>query len=462
MSGPCASAVARADAQHRWVAQVPDQGRGGQGGSEQRAEDRSDDAGVGARAVSGLRNGVLERFWVIPLLCAAAAAGLGLAMTGLDALLDTSFTLPLLFAGGPEGARALLSAIITSMISFTGLVFSITIVVMQLTSSQFSPRVLRTFLRDWFDQFALGVFVATFVYALVVLRAVRGTADLDPFVPQLATTVAFGFVLASVVVFLGYIHHIAQSIRVATIIARIGDDTRVLLERHHPADAEPAPVAAPPAGPPTHRVPAARPGVVQRIDYRSLLRLAERHGVTIRLLRAVGEFVPAGAPLLDVYGEGLPDADGPRRSVPLGNERSLDEDVGFGLRQLVDVAERALSPGINDPTTAVQVLDQLHDLLRRLATRPLPPRQIFTEDGRLAVDIPQPGFADHLELAIDEISRWGADAERVQRRLRVMLHDVHDVARPEHRPALARALSRHAPAAGGPADPLAPSDVGLR
>jgi uncharacterized membrane protein len=155
-------------------------------------------------------NALRRRFWAIPLLCATIATALGLGLTALDEGLDTSFTMPFLFEGGPEGARAVLSAVITSMIAFTGLVFSITIVVLQLTSSQFSPRVLRTFLRDWVNQLSLGVFVATFVYALVVLRAVRGTSQVDPFVPQVSVTVAFGFVLASVVVFLVYINHIAQ------------------------------------------------------------------------------------------------------------------------------------------------------------------------------------------------------------------------------------------------------------
>ncbi len=347
-----------------------------------------------------------DRFWALPLLCAVAAAALGLGLTGLDARLDTSLTLPFLFAGGPEGARSLLSAIITSMISFTGLVFSITIVVLQLTSSQFSPRVLRTFLRDRFDQLALGVFVATFVYALVVLRAVRGTAQVDSFVPQVAVTAAFGFVLASVVVFLGYIHHIAQSIRVATIIDTIGADTRAQLERQHPEDvAETARVALPDG--PADRVAAGGLGVVQRVDDEALQRLAERHGATICLLRAVGEFTPEGSPLLAVYGADVPDHDRLRAAVHLGSERDLTEDVGFGMRQLVDIAERALSPGINDPTTAVQVIDQLHDLVRRLATRALPPRQRLTEDGRLAVHVPRPDFADYLALALEEIAHWG-------------------------------------------------------
>lgn len=408
-------------------------------------------------------SGLRERFWVLPLLCAAIATGLGLGLTALDDRLDTSFTLPFLFTGGPEGARAVLSAIITSMISFTGLVFSITIVVLQLTSSQFSPRVLRTFLRDWVNQIALGVFVATFVYALVVLRVVRGTSQVDSFVPHLSVTVAFGFVLASVVVFLVYINHIAQSIRVATIITRIAKDTRALLERQFPADAESLSQRPLPAIEGS-RISADRPGVVQQIEDHALVQLAEEHSVTICLLRSVGEFIPAGAALLEIYGEDMPDEKALRATVHLSNERSLDEDVGFGLRQLVDIAERALSPGINDPSTAVQVIDQLHDLLRRLATRALPPRQAVTAEGRLALYVPQPDFADYLALAVDEIAHWGADADRVQRRLRVMLIDLHGAALPQHRAALAQALSSFAIDSSPTnwADPGQPSDIGLR
>jgi uncharacterized membrane protein len=404
-----------------------------------------------------------DRFWVVPLLSAAAATGLALVLAGLDDSLGTSLTLPFLFTGGPEGARALLTAIITSMISFTGLVFSITIVVLQLTSAQFSPRVLRTFLRDRFNQVALGVFVATFVYALVMLRAVRGTAEVDPFVPQLGITVAFGFVLASVVVFLGYIHHIAQSIRAATIITRIGQETRALLRRRFPPDAPPAAGLPLPAGPGV-LIPAGQPGVVQQVDDGALSRLAQEHSVTVCLRRAVGEFVPAGAPLFEIHGHDLPDQKRLRAAVSVGSERSLDEDVGFGLRQLVDIAERALSPSVNDPTTALQVIDQLHDLLRRLATRALPPRQTRAADGRLAVHVPQPDFADYLNLAVAEIAHFGAQSDRVQRRLRVMLHDLHDVAPPEHGPVISTALQScgHDPTATTTEDSESPSDTGLR
>jgi uncharacterized membrane protein len=391
------------------------------------------------------------------------AVGLGVGVTQIDEALDTSLSLPFLFAGGPEGARSLLSSIITSMISFTGLVFSITIVVLQLTSTQFSPRVLRTFMRDRSNQLTLGTFVATFVYALVVLRSVRGTAGNDPFVPQLAVTLAFVFVMASVVVFLGYIHHIAQSIRVATIIGNIGDETRKLLERRHPADATGAEPAAQP-NETQHRIAADHPGVVQQVDDDILRRLAEKHSVSITLMRAVGEFVPAGAPLLTIHGDDVPDPGKLQAAVTLGRERSMDEDVGFGLRQLVDIAERALSPGVNDPTTAVQVIDQLHDLLRRLATRVLPPRQILDQTGRPLVQIPQPTFADYLHLAVNEIRHWATDDERIQRRLRIMLDDLHEAALEDYKRAITRlAASFRSPEVAVPVDGwLDETDVGLR
>jgi uncharacterized membrane protein len=276
-------------------------------------------------------------------------------------------------------------------------------------------------------------------------------------------TVAFGFVLASVVVFLVYIDHIAQSIRAATIVTRIAEETREVLERRHPPDAEPrTPLPVPTIE--GHRIAADAPGVVQQVDDQALRGLAEEHAVTICLLRAVGEFVPEGAVLLEVHGENLPDDAALRAHVHLGKERTLDEDVGFGLRQLVDIAERALSPGVNDPTTAVQVIDQIHDLLRRLATRPVLARQEVTGAGRLAVHVPQPDLADHLALAVDEIAYWGADVERVQRRLAVMLRDLYDAAIPPHRPAVERALESFA--SRSPSQPTAPrpepTDTGLR
>lgn len=425
---------------------------------------------VGPVKVTSLRT-VSRQFWAIPLMFAVAAILLAVAVTAVDESLDTSLRLPFLFAGGPEGARALLAAIITSMISFTGLVFSITIVVLQLTSSQFSPRVLRSFLEDRFNQVSLGVFVATFVYGLVVLRAVRGTAQVDPFVPQIGVTLSFALVLASVLVFLAHISHIAQSIRAAAILASIADDTRTLLDERFPADASPAAARPAPSDEPgqpvldgpTRTVAARSPGVLQSVDDTALAAVASSHGVSIEMLRSVGEFVATGAPLALVHGEaGQLDDDPVHAAVHLGRERSMDEDVGFGLRQLVDIAERALSPGVNDPTTAVQAIDHIHDIVRRLATRALPPRQRRGDDGRLLVSVPQPQIEDYLVLAFDEIARWGSDSPRIQRRLRVALADIEHAARPEHRSAVTAALARHPGPPAEPAHAHSASDVGLR
>ncbi len=403
------------------------------------------------------------RFWLLPAVCAVLAGLLGVALPALDGVLVRAVDIPFLFGGGPEGARALLSAIISSMISFTALVFSITIVVLQLTSSQFSPRVLRTFLRDRFNQATLGVFVATFVYAMAVLRAVRGTADTEPFVPQLAVSTAFAFVLCSVLVFLLYLHHTAQAIRVATIIDGIAAETRAHLGRHTPAEEDGA-VEVPSVGDGRQGrvVVARRPGVVQSVDIHALARVAGRAGATVEGLRALGEFVPAGAGLFRVSG-GEVDDEQLCDAIVVDTERSLDQDVGFGLRQLVDIATRALSPGMNDPTTAVQVLDQLHDLLRRLATRPLPSRRVVRRDGRVVVVVPATGFADFLDLAVDEIQHWGRDDPRIRARLRGLLGDVYTAARPEHRPAIVRKLAswNERPPADVVLEPT-PSDLGLR
>ncbi len=376
---------------------------------------------------------LLDQFWLPPLSCAIAAVGLALLLTHLDKSLGTSTNVPFLFQGGPEGARALLSAIITSMISFTGLVFSITIVVLQLTSSQFSPRILRTFLRDRFDQLALGVFVATFVYALVVLRSVQGTSSGQSFVPQAAVTTAFVLVLASVVVFLGYINHIAQSIRASTIISKIGDDTRRLVEVRYPIDSKQIEPAALPSKAATMVVKAPGAGVIRSVDDGALAKLAESGSSCVALCCEVGEFVPTGAPVLSVWADDVEPTVDFLSAVHFGRERSLDEDVAFGLRQLVDIAERALSPGINDPSTAVQSIDQLHDVLRRLATRHTNARQRVADDGRLLVDVPDANFCELLDLATTEISFWGKDSQRIQSRLQDMLIDLSQVALDEHK-----------------------------
>lgn len=387
------------------------------------------------RMIDSLRTG----FWAVPATCVVLAAGLAVGMVELDKASGGRggrFT----FGAGPDGAREVLSAITTSMITFTGLVFSITIVVLQLTSSQFSPRVLRTFLRDRQTQWSLGVFVATFVYAVMVLRTVDGS-DGSMFVPALATTLGLALLLVSVGVFIGYIHHVATSIQVSSLIRAVGDETRAALARHlSQAPTGPAP-ARPVLPEPSATVTSAAYGVVVSVAEDALLELARTADVLLVLRPAPGEFVPEGAPLLDIFGDGAVDHQAAVAMVVLGKDRTMQQDVAFGFRQLVDIAERALSPGINDPTTAVQALDELHDLLRRLVGHPLPDGVHADRDGQVRVLTRELSFSDILALALDEIDHYGAQSLQVQARIARLLDDVTHAATPDNK-AVLRAYQR--------------------
>ena len=383
---------------------------------------------------------VRSAFWFVPATCVVAAAGLALALLQLDEKLKRDGG-GFAFAGGPESARSLLSAIASSMLTLTALVFSITVVVLQLTSSQFSPRVLRTFLRDRQNQLTLGVFTATFVYALMALREVRGQDGLvDLFVPGITISVAFGLVLVSVALFVAYIHHIVNSIRVVTIIDRIRIETESTIDRLAERDAEAAPLPPAPDGP-VRDIAAARSGAVVAVDVDRLVRLAAEAHIVLRVVPQIGEFVPEGSPLLQApVGANVDDA-ALGRAVQLDLERDTSQDIAFGLRQLVDIAERALSPGINDPTTAVQCLDQLHALLRRLGTRPLPTGAHTDRGGAVRLVVPTMGWDDYVALAFDEIRHWGSESLQVHRRLRGLLGDLLAVVEHERRPPLRRQLA---------------------
>ncbi len=391
------------------------------------------------------RESARSGFWAVPSLCVLLAAVLALVIVRLDRELQENRFGDYTFGAGPDGAREMLSAITSSMITFTGLVFSITIVVLTLTSSQFSPRVLRTFLRDRVTQFSLGVYTATFTYSVLVLRTVRASSDDgdEAFVPALATTVAIALLLVSVAMFVVYINHIATSIQVSSILAHIGAETRGVLERRIPTGARPAPRPTRPVAPATVQVPAQAAGVLTSVDVKALTSAAGAADVVILSELGLGDYVPEGAPLCEVVGDpdGL-DLVAVSAAFVLGKERTMQQDVAFGFRQLVDIAEKALSPGINDPTTAVQALDELHDLLRRLAVRTLPDGGHRDEAGRLRLLLPAESLEDYLALALDEIGQYGADAIQVQQKLRRLLTDLRSAALPEHRPTLDARLGR--------------------
>ncbi|SCL45251.1 Uncharacterized membrane protein [Micromonospora citrea] len=400
---------------------------------------------------------IRDSFWLMPACFAACSLLLAIALSTVELRL----VLPLnnVLPSGPAGARALLSAIITAMISLTALVFSITVVALQLVASQYSPRILRTFLEDRVIQAALGLFIATFLFAMVVLAALPDRPG--PRVPELSLATSLLLVLASSAVFVWYLHHVTTIMRVSHVVAAIGAQTRRSVDTHHRVG--PGTNPAVPSGPPFQIVAADSSGMITDIDVDRLARTAGRHHCLVVVLPAPGDFVVAGQPLLATY----PVTDTPPRPLPpgvaaaavtIGPERSPGRDVGFGFRQLADIAERALSPGVNDLTTAVRAIQESHDLLRRLATRPDQPEAVFDAQGRLRAVAPRQSFASFLAVAIDDVAHAGRDQPRIVDLLRRVLDDLAVAAADYHRPAISRRrrLLDTNPTPGGTKPPTEP------
>ncbi len=373
-------------------------------------------------------------FWVLPSMITVGAVVLGLALPRVDESLGSE--VPYLFGGGAASARGLLSTIATAMISVTGLVFSITLVVMQLASSQFTPRLIGQFLASRITQVTLGVFTSSFVFALIILRDVRGGAE--PFVPQLSVTVAFILVLASVALFFAFIHHITTSIQVGQVIDRVALRTVQSLERGDDAEWDDT-SAVPPTwsqapGPSVVVTTGDGHGTVQRVHYSHLVEEASKAGVVVELHTRLGDVRHRGQELAVVYGAGAEDdvVDAVRSAFGLGRDRTMQQDAEFGVRQLVDIAERALSPGINDPTTAVQVLDELHRILRRAASRADRSAYLVDGDGAVRVVDSPTTFTRLLDLSLDEIAHYGAETLQVPARIDLILEDLESMARQEH------------------------------
>ena len=329
-----------------------------------------------------------------------------------------------------DGARGMLTAIAGSVITVTGLVFSLMVVSLQLASQQFSPRLLRTFMRDIGTQIVLGVFLATFAYSLAVLRAVGGGAD--PLVPQVAVAGAFLLALASVAALVYFVHHSTMEIRIDTMMRDVERDTRTTIDYVYPHRiGESHPLREPLQPPPAAAlVPAQQGGFIQDVDLEELGAVAARHDVFVAVHPAVGDYVIEGARLLWVWGprDGAPSNEAVaaveqagHAAVQIGHERTHQGDVGFGLRQLADVAVKALSPAINDPTTAVHAVNRLSALLWILAGRRLEPVAAYDRDGVIRATLPSRGFEEYLDLACGQIRRYGASEPAVTSALLEML-----------------------------------------
>ena len=366
--------------------------------------------------------------WLVPVLCVLAGAALSFGTIAVDRYFDYE-ALPTRLVGGPDAAAAVLSTVAASMVSLTALVLTITMVVVQLAMGQFSPRIVQRILRDKPSQLAIGLFVATFVHAILALREVTINGDGTGNVPGVAVVTAFVLVLASIAVLVVYVQHIGQALRVSALIELVGDETRMVLDRRYP-DKGPALDSQVDSLP---VVRARESGVIAGIGYEQLVEEGRRADCLLELVPALGEFVPADDALFRVHGEPTAlDEDRLHDALILSLEPTLDEDVAYGVRLLVDIAERSLADSpFQDPTTAVQAIDRLHDILRQLARRPFPDGRHLDEAGQVRLTVRTMSWEAYVHLAFDEIRLAGAGSPQVTRRLKAALTDLRSIAPPE-------------------------------
>jgi len=358
--------------------------------------------------------------WALPTLAVVLAlvAGSGLSLVSID---PESPLNGLLFQGTADDARTLLFGIASTMITVIALVLGLTVVALQLASTQFSPRLLRNFLRDRVNQIVLSVFVATFTYSTAGLYTVGVSAgQRTTQYPRLAVTGALLLLFASLFMLVFFVHHLTHSIQIDEVMAAVERSTLHVIEHDLPTQSVVEdPIPEPPVW--AVAVPAERSGYVQTVRPEQLLPVMVAQDVVAALTTMVGQHVVRGAPLLSVWRpspeQPPPDVAALRatvhRAVRLGSERTMEQDVALGVRQLADIASKALSPAINDPYTGVQAVQHLSVLLGYLAERRLCNQLLRDDAGTVRVAVPHRDLGYFLDLAFGQIRRYGAAEPRV-------------------------------------------------
>lgn len=358
--------------------------------------------------------------WFVPTLMAIGAVVLAVIALNLDAgLTEESARKFWLHGGGPDDARNLLSAVFSSMITMATLVISITMVVLTLAASQLGPRLVRNFMGDLRTQLVFGLFLMTIIYCLLVLRTLNSELDMSS-VPHIAVTLGTALAFINLFALLFFIHNLARSIVSDTAIRRVDGDLRSAIKRLLPAEDEDEPLTERPQTDdvmPADFDQASAPlwlsgeGYVQAVGYEKLVKIACRRGVVIRLDFRAGHFVIRGSHRADIYPGRLREpglATEIESAILIGGERTPVQDLEFSIRHLVEIAVRALSPGINDPFTAIAVIDRLGAAMGELMRRELQP-QVF-RDGAGAVRVVgrAPSYRDFLDAAFHQIRQAGA------------------------------------------------------
>lgn len=367
---------------------------------------------------------VRSSYWFLPSLMGVASAGAAIGMLALDRRVGTRWLAGLgwLYSGDASGARDVLSTVAGSMITVAGVIFSIIMVVLPLATQQYGPRLIRNFLRDPGTEVVLGTFIGTFIFCMIVLRAIRGEGSGDEFVPHLSVTAGVGTGLLSIAVLIYFIQHVAASIRVENVVrfatrdiahtlaevfpARIGHDAGAVTpsgERGatlRPEDGEP------------YLVTADRPGYIEHLDGTGLVALATEHDLVVELIRRPGDYLAVGEPVARIWRAGdaaLELADRVRERLFIGRQRTPLHDVVFAVERLTEIAARALSPAVNDPYTAVNCIDELSAALVHYAAAEPPAAYRYDAAGALRLIAVPVTFAEALRAAFAPLRLYGRD-----------------------------------------------------
>jgi uncharacterized membrane protein len=372
------------------------------------------------RLIRAIRTGL----WFTPLVCVLS----GLVLAICTTLIDRHWGpfVPRGLTGTPRDVQQVLGTTASSIVTLMGLVLTMTLVVVQLAMGQFSSRIVRPLLENHPSQIVIGLFGATLVQAVITLR---GVDVVQGQVPGLSVLVSYALFLTSLVMLVFYTHKIGITLRSSSLIDTAGDRGIKLVDELFPtsgATSTEDPVIA-----------SRTAGVVVRLLRERIVDAARKADCTLELIPMMGDFVPHDSPLFRIHGdESRVDHKKVAELVILGDERALKEDLGAAMRALVDIADRGLQQPFSDPTTAVQSIHRLHDLLRRLAGRPFPDGIHRDEDGVIRFVEPVRTWDGYVRLAFDEIRVAGAHSPQIPRRLRAALDDLKRVAPPERQAAL--------------------------
>ncbi|MBN2366676.1 MAG: DUF2254 domain-containing protein [Calditrichaeota bacterium] len=372
--------------------------------------------------------------WFLPTIMVIVSAGFALAISRIDVQIPSRLKL-FFYAGGPEGARVLLSTIAGSVITVAGVTFSVTIVALTLTTSQFGPRLLRNFMVDRVNQIVLGAFIATFIYCLLVLKSIQ-TNSYSNFIPEIAVSFSFIFVLADLGLLIYFFHHISTSIHAEQVINAVYHELEHTIDRLFKAEDE-----YPISPEIEHQIPdfqdnsfaviSQNSGYLRAIDVEGVLKLAEQDNLIIQIKYRPGDYVFSGSVLARVIPNKEEKSAVEKKLISfliLGSKRSPEQDIEFAIHQLVEVALRALSPGINDPYTAISCINLLGSILCEMNSRKFPGPYRYDKEGHLRLVMDVFTYDGILDAAFNQIRQTAGALVAVHARLLETLYIIAETA----------------------------------